>query len=48
MIQLIISELNGKFIGKSGEFKTPRSVAVLNNGRIVVAEKYNHRIQILE
>ena len=49
MIQLIIEykflNPNGKFIGKfgtkgsgSGEFKTPRSVAVLSNGRIVVSE----------
>ena len=49
MIQLIIEykflNPNGKFIGMfgtkgsgSGEFKTPRSVAVLGNGRIVASE----------
>ena len=47
-------ELNGKFVGKFGtkgsnlgEFNYPRSVAVLSNGRIVVCEFNNHRIQIL-
>jgi len=48
-------ELNGKFVGKfgtkgcnSGEFNYPRSVANLSNGRIVLCDEYNHRIQILE
>ena len=43
-----VFNLNGKFIGKFEKLKTPRSVAALSNGRIVVAEKYNHGIQILE
>jgi len=50
-----VFELNGKFVGKFGtkgsnlgEFNRPRSVAVLSNGRIVVCDWNNHRIQILE
>ena len=50
-----VFELSGKFITKSGtkgsgigEFKTPVSTAVLNDGRIVVSDHGNHRIQILE
>jgi len=48
-------ELNGKFVGKFGthgkqlgEFQSPWSVAVLSNGRIVVSDFSNHRIQIFE
>lgn len=47
--------LNGEFIAKfgtegskAGEFNTPSSVAVLSDGRIVVSDHNNHRIQIFE
>ena len=50
-----VFELNGKFVGKFGtrssnlgEFKGLTSVAVLSNGRIVVTDSLNHRIQIFE
>ena len=50
-----VFELNGKFIGKSGtkgsklgEFNCLLSVAMLSNGRIVVSDEFNHRIQIFE
>ena len=48
-------ELNGKFITKFGtkgsgvrKFYCPTSTAVLSDGRIVVTEQFNHRIQIFE
>jgi len=47
--------LNGKFVGKFGtygsslgEFRSPSSVALLSNGRIVVSDLNNHRIQMFE
>jgi len=47
-------ELCGKFVTKFGtkgneigEFNTPVSTAVLNDGRIVVSD-FNHRMQIFE
>ena len=50
-----VFELNGKFIGKFGtqgnelgDFDTPLSVAVLSDGRIVVADQKNNRFEILE
>ena len=50
-----VFQLNGKFVGKFGtggsnlgEFSSPMSLAVLSNGRIVVSESHNHRIQILK
>ena len=50
-----VFELNGKFIGKFGtkgskigEFNYPLSVALLSNGRVVVSDEGNHRIQIFE
>ena len=50
-----VFELNGKFVDKFGtkgsnlgEFKSPNSIAVLSNGRIVVTDSSNHRIQIFE
>ena len=50
-----VFELNGKFIGKFGtrgnklrEFIEPLSVAMLSNGRIVVSDERNHRIQTFE
>jgi len=50
-----VFELSGKFVGKFGrkgsnlgEFNDPASVAVLSNGRIVVSDLDNHRIQILK
>ena len=50
-----VFELNGRFITKFGrngsgigEFKNPVSTAVLRDGRIVVTEFYNSRIQIFE
>ena len=53
--RLQVFELNGKFVGKFGikgsnlgEFNWPASVAVLSNGRFVVCDDNNHRIQILE
>ena len=48
-------ELNGKFVtkfgtkgGQGGEFKLPSSTAVLNDGKIVVSDHYNHLILIFE
>ena len=48
-----VFQLNGKFVGKLGtkgsnigEFKKPCSVAVLNNGRIVVSDTNNNNIQM--
>ena len=48
-------QLNGKFVGKFGtkgsnigEFMNPWSVAVLNNGRIIVSDIYNNYIQIFQ
>ena len=50
-----VFELNGKFITKFGtkgsgigEFNVPVSTAVLADGRIVVSDIYNNRIQIFE
>ena len=50
-----VFELNGKFIGKFGtkgsklgEFDRPLSVAMLSDGRIVVSDEFNRRIQIFE
>ena len=50
-----VFELNGKFVTKFGnfgmelgEFQHPTSTAVLNDGRIVVADCFNNRIQIFE
>ena len=50
-----VFQLNGKFVGKFGtkgsnlgDFNSPDSLAVLSNGRIVVSDVLNHRIQILE
>ena len=50
-----VFELNGKFIGKFGtkgsklgELHMPFSMALLSNGRIVVSDQYNHRIQIFK
>ena len=50
-----VFELNGKFITKFGtkgsgvgEFNIPVSTTVLSDGRIVVTDFRNHRIQIFE
>ena len=50
-----VFELNGKFVGKFGtkgsnlgEFSNPVSVANLSNGKIVVSDKENNRIQIFD
>ena len=50
-----VFELSGKFVGKFGtkgsnlgELQSPRSVAVLSIGRIVVSDSVNHRIQVFE
>ena len=50
-----VFEVNGNFIGKFGSkgkkigrFSRPLSSAVLSDGRIVVTEFYNHRVQIFE
>ena len=50
-----VFKLNGKFVGKFGtngsnigELSCPLSVAVLSNGRVIVSDFYNHRIQMLE
>ena len=50
-----VFELNGKFVAtfgtkgsNLGEFDSPMSVAVVSNGRIVVCDCVNYRIQILE
>jgi len=50
-----VFELNGKFVRKFGtkgrrivNFNEPYSTAVLSDGRIVVADFFNDRIQIFE
>ena len=50
-----VFELSGKFVTKfgsrgvrKGELNFPISIAVLSDGRIVVSEYWNHRIQIFE
>ena len=50
-----VFELNGKFVGKFGtkgsdlgEFASPRSLAFLSDGRSVVSDWNNNRIQIFE
>ena len=50
-----VFELNGTFItkfgslgGQRGEFNGPRSTANLSDGRIVVSDVYNNRIQIFD
>ena len=50
-----VFELNGKFIKKFGtvgsgigKFNVPLSTAVLSDGRLVVTDQFNHRIQICE
>ena len=48
-------EVNGKFLGKFGskgnkigQFNGPSSSAVFSDGRIVVTDFHNHRVQIFE
>ena len=50
-----VFELSGKFVTKfgsegseRGELNNPSSTAILSDGRIVVCEFYNHRIQVLD
>ena len=50
-----VFEVNGKFLGKFGsegkkigQFNGPSSLAVLSDGRIVVTDFHNHRVQIFE
>ena len=50
-----VFELSGKFVTKfgskgsgRGEFKFPVSTASLSDGRIVVSDQINHRIQIFD
>ena len=50
-----VFEVNGKFLGKfgsegekTGQFTKPSSLAVLSDGRIVVTDFHNHRVQIFE
>lgn len=46
-----IFQPNGRFLSMFGtgeEFNHPKSVALLSNGRVVVSEWGNHRIQILQ
>ena len=50
-----VFELSGKFVTKfgsegseRGEFKYPVSIASLSDGRIVVSDEDNHRIQIFD
>ena len=50
-----VFELSGKFVTKfgskgveKGEFSFPYSTAVLSDGRVVVSDFGNHRIQIFE
>ena len=50
-----VFELSGKFITKfgskgesKGKFNTPISTAVLSDGRAVVLDYYNNRVQIFE
>ena len=47
--------MNGKFLGKFGsegnkigQLRRPISTAVLSDGRIVVTDSHNHRVQIFE
>ena len=49
-----VFELSGKFVGKfgtkgtgPGELNTPRSISVLNDGRIILCELRNNRFQLL-
>ena len=53
--RLQVFELSGKFVAKfgskgseRGEFNFPRSTANLSDGRIVVCDKENNRIQVFE
>ena len=48
-----VFDLNGRFIAKfgtkgngKGKLNAPVSTAILSDGRIVVTDKWNHRIQI--
>ena len=50
-----VFELNGRFVGKFGtkgsnlgEFNGPVSLAFLSNGRFVMSDYNNHRIQMFE
>lgn len=50
-----VFDLNGKFVYKFGakgenlgEFNLPSAIAVLSNGRVVVSERYNERVQIFD
>ena len=50
-----VFDLSGKFVAKFGtkgsgigEFNTPVSAAVLSDGKIVVSDFINHRIQLFE
>ena len=50
-----VFEVNGKFLGKFGskgnkvgQFNGPSSSAVFSDGRIVVTDFHNHRVQIFE
>ena len=50
-----VFKLNGKFVGKygtkgsnKGELNCPWSVAFLSNGRVIVSDFSNHRIQMFE
>ena len=50
-----VFELSGKFVAKfgsegsgRGEFDCPGSLASLSDGRIVVSDRNNHRIQIFD
>ena len=50
-----VFDLSGKFVAKfgtkgsgMGEFNTPVSAAVLSDGKIVVTDYNNHRIQLFE
>lgn len=52
--RISVFDRNGKFlrvIGKTGtgpgEFRTPHAIAFDSKGRLVVADRHNHRIQIL-
>ena len=50
-----VFEVNGKFLGKFGfkgnkigQFNGPSSSAVFSDGRMVVTDFHNHRVQIFE
>jgi DNA-binding beta-propeller fold protein YncE len=52
--RISVFDKNGKFlrtIGKTGtgpgEFRTPHSVKFDSQGRLIVADRHNHRVQIL-